>query len=499
MKNMTKSNMTKSWIRFIAFLLAFALPIIAISSIVFLAPSRFDETFLGEFEKKVDRLYETQGEKIVFVGGSSLAFGLDAKLLSETLGKPVINFGLYATLGTKVMMDYTKDAIGKGDIIVLAPEMNAQTWSLYFNAEAMWQALDGNFHDFRHIDSDNYSAMLGSFWKFAASKAKYFKQELNVSGLGIYKASSFDEYGFIANNRDKDYNTMAGGYDAGQPATFKTDIISPEFVDYVNEYVKYAESKGAKVYLASCPINEAAIPLDLSMEDIETYVTELEALFDCDILGKTEDGTLAEGSPAYTIYPSGYFFDSNFHLNSAGAVLHTKQFALALAPFVGLTADDIQIEEPEAPEIPVDDTVYEYDANEVYFTFDVSPDGVVSITGLSEAGKAQTSLCTPVAYDGKKVSRIAPNAFNGGTALTELTITDNISKIQNGAFRGADSLMKIHILSEDCYTEPEDNDAAMHMLEGLPKGCKFYVPESALDSYKNNYFWYVYSDYIFAE
>ena len=103
--------MKKSWIRFIAFFLIFALPIAAVSSIAFIAPSRFDETFLGEFENKVDRLYETEGEKIVFIGGSSLAFGLDAKLLSETLDKPVINFGLYATLGTKVMMDYAVNSL----------------------------------------------------------------------------------------------------------------------------------------------------------------------------------------------------------------------------------------------------------------------------------------------------------------------------------------------------------------------------------------------------
>ena len=490
MKNIPKTNMKKSWIRFIAFLLAFALPVLAVSSIVFVAPSRFDETFLGEFEKKVDRLYNTEGEKIIFVGGSSLAFGLDAKLLSETLDRTVINFGLYATLGTKVMMDYTRDAIGEGDIIVIAPEMNEQTWSLYFNAEAMWQALDGNFSDIRYLSSDDYPAMLGSFWKFAVSKAKYLTQELNVSGLGIYQASSFDEYGYIANNRDKDYNTMPGGFDAGKPITFSTDIISPEFIDYINEYTAYAESKGAKVYLSTCPINELAVPLDLTMDDIDAYVAFLEKSFDCDLLG----------NPGNMIYPSGYFFDSNFHMNSAGAILHTSQLALDLAPILGLSEEDILIEIPEAPEIPVDDTVYEYDENEVYFTFDVSSDGVVSITGLTDLGKAQSTLCTPVSYDGKKVARISPDAFNSASNLTELTITDNVSTIQDGAFRGADSLTKIHILAEDCTaTTPENNDVDMPMLEGLPKGCRFYVPAHVLDSYKNNYFWYVYADYILGE
>ena len=199
---------------------------------------------------------------------------IDAKLLSETLGKPVINFGLYATLGTKVMMDYAKGAIGEGDIIVIAPEMNAQTWSLYFNAEAMWQALDGNFHDLRHLSKDDYSAMLGGFWKFAASKAKYFTQDINIDGMGIYRASAFDDHGFIVNHRDKDYNTMVGGANPDMLIDFNTDIISKEFIDYVNEFTAYAESKGAKVYLGSCPMNELALSPDLTLEDIEAYVAK---------------------------------------------------------------------------------------------------------------------------------------------------------------------------------------------------------------------------------
>ena len=483
-----KGNIKRSWIRFIAFFLVFALPIAAIGSVVFLAPSRFDETFLGEFENKVDRLYETQGEKIVFIGGSSLAFGLDAGLLSETLGKPVINFGLYATLGTKVMMDYARDAIGEGDIIVIAPEMNEQTWSLYFNAEAMWQALDGNFHDFRYLSSDDYPAMLGGFWKFASSKAKYFSQDINIDNLGIYKASSFDDHGFIRNNRDKDYNTMVGGVDPSIKIDFSTDIISKEFIDYVNEFTAYAESKGAKVYLGSCPMNESALSPDLELEDIESYVAYLDEVFDCEYLG----------DPNNAIYTPGYFFDSNFHLNSAGATLHTAQFAYALAPLVGLSEDDIRIEIPDEPEIPKpdEDIVYEYDENEVYFTYEVTDFGVF-ITGLSELGKAQTTLRTPVAYDSKKVVQIAPDAFAGGSGIKELFVTDNIGQIADGAFRGADSLTKIHILA----TNPDDTTVNNlgNPREGLPSESRFYVPRDSLSVYANNYFWGPFAEYLIGE
>ena len=481
-------NMKKSWIRFIAFLLVFALPIISIGAVVFLAPSRFDETFLGEFENKVDRLYETEGEKIVFIGGSSLAFGLDAKLLSETLGKPVINFGLYATLGTKVMMDYARGAIGEGDIIVIAPEMNAQTWSLYFNAEAMWQALDGNFDDFRHLSKDDYSAMLGGFWKFASSKAKYFTQDINIEGMGIYRASAFDEYGFITNHRDKDYNTMVGGSNPDMVIDFNTDIISEEFIDYVNEFTAYAESKGAKVYLGSCPMNEGALSLDVTLKTIEDYVSYLNEVFDCEVLG----------DPGNAIYTPGYFFDSNFHLNSAGATLHTAQFAYALAPLVGLSESDINIEIPDEPEIPDpdEDIVYEYDENEVYFTYEIMDSGV-AITGLTELGKAQTTLRTPVAYDGKKVTQIAENAFTGGSGITELYITDNVSWIADGAFRGADSLTKIHILATD--PDMTKVNSIGNPREGLPADSRFYVPSASLSVFENNYFWGPFAQFLIGE
>lgn len=477
--------MKKSWIRFIAFLLIFALPIVAVGAVAFLIPARFEESFLGEFDDKVERLYETEGEKIIFVGGSSLAFGLDAELLSETLGKPVINFGLYATLGTKVMLDYSKKAIGEGDIIVIAPEMNAQTWSLYFNAEAMWQAVDGHFGLLRYLDSEDIPAMLGGFWKFAASKAKYYTMDISPIS-GIYRADSFDDFGFVRYNRDRDYNTMTGGVDAGMPIDFDTDMISADFIEYVNDYVKYAEKKGATVYLSACPMNESALAADLTMEDLEHYVAFLNDNFDCEVLGDPND----------MIYRTGYFFDSNFHLNSAGATVHTRQLALDLAPIVGVENVDIEI--PEEPEIPVqgEDIVYEYDENEVYFIYEVTDFGV-NIIGLSEEGKGQTVLRTPVAYDGKKVVQINADAFAGGEKIEELFVTENIGQIANGAFRGADSLVTIHILAEDPDMTKVDSLGDPH--EGLPAEARFYVPAASLATYQNNYFWGPHSDYIKAE
>lgn len=481
--------MKKSWIRFICILLLILLPVGTVLGAGFFTPAQYENTFLGEFDDKVERLRSIDEPKIIVIGGSSAAFGLDAELLGETLGMPVVNFGLYATLGTKTMLDYSKANIGEGDIIVLAPEMNAQTWSLYFNAEAMWQALDGHFGLLRYLSADDVPAMMGGFWRFASAKTGYLYHGTKLDPAGIYNASSFDDFGFIRYNRTKDYNTMTGGYDASMPIAFDTSIISDDFIDYVNDYIAYAKKKGAAVYLGFCPMNEAALDPDTTLETLENFTDFLDEHFDCAQLG----------NPNNYLYRPGYFFDSNFHTNSAGAILHTRQMALDLAALLdeNITVQIDIPDEPEIPENPDEPEEYDYDENEVYFTYEITDFGVY-ITGVSELGRTQTVLTTPVAYDGKKVTTLSADAFAGCGMLQELTITDNIGQILDGAFRGAENLTVIHILAGDpgkCTV----NNLSMKAREGLPERSRFYVSASAYEAYISNYFWGPYAEYIVAE
>ena len=481
--------MKKSWTRFLCVVLLILLPVAAICAAGFLTPAQFEHTFLGEFDDKVARLDAEKEPKIIIIGGSSAAFGVDTALLEETLGMPVINYGLYATLGTKVMLDTSRHAIREGDIIVIAPEMNAQTWSLYFNAEAMWQAVDGHFDLLRYLDTDNVPAMLGGFWRFASSKMQYLVKKTGIDPRGIYSASSFDDHGFIRYNRDKDYNTMPGGVDAGMTIAFDSAIISEDFIDYVNDYVKDAEKKGALVYLGFCPMNEAAIDPETTVETLEAFTAFLRERFACDVLG----------DPNNYLYRSGYFFDSNFHTNSAGAVVHTRQLALDLAPLVdeGIAVKIEIPDEPEIPDDPDEPDVWEYDPNEVYFTYNVTDFGVY-ITGVSALGKEQSVLTTPVAYNGKKVVALSADTFADCGALVELFVTDNISQIADGTFRGAGNLEKIHILASDpdkCTV----NNVTGGAREGLPERSRFYVPAASRSAFATNYFWGPYAAYLVGE
>ena len=106
---------------------------------------QYSETYYAALHKQYDRLCSVNEPKVVVVGGSNVAFGLDSELFEELYGRPSVAFGLYGSCGVKVMMDWSKANINRGDIVVLAPELSADALSLYFGAESVLKATEGRF------------------------------------------------------------------------------------------------------------------------------------------------------------------------------------------------------------------------------------------------------------------------------------------------------------------------------------------------------------------
>ena len=96
MENDNKKTRSKTTlvITLVSLFLIFILPIAFILTISFLLPPVYNETFVGELSEKYELLNNTEEPKIVVIGGSSVAFGLNSEMVKEELGMPVVNFGL---------------------------------------------------------------------------------------------------------------------------------------------------------------------------------------------------------------------------------------------------------------------------------------------------------------------------------------------------------------------------------------------------------------------
>ena len=505
--------MSKSAKCILAVVLAAALSMAAVLVTVLILPEQFDELYFGELADKYARLRSLDKEsKIVVIGGSSVAFGIDSRMIEENTGYAVVNFGLYGPLGTAIMMDLTRGHIHEGDIIILAPETEHQTMSMYFNGEGMWECCDSDFTMLFKIPLRNWPEMLGSFWSYAEKKYQFYLSG-KASPEGIYGHDSFNEYGDISYRRET--NIMEGLYDAEVGIDLDPSIIDPEYIDFVNDYVRYCERQGASVFFSWPPMNELAIHQDMS--GILAFATFVRESFQC---------RLISGITQYIMTPE-FFYDTNYHMTDSGVILHTASLIQDLENTLGsgkkieITApvdaepeNDASDEasaapsgdplaqgsstEPASVEASVSETPAPADEPETigssrdagYFLTEPYSDGLM-ITGVTEDGRKQTELEIPWLVNGEKVIAIGSLAFDGCEDLRSIVIQENIGRIMQNAFDGCPKLREIHILNTDGANVLIPGTG---LFDDVPAAARVYVPAQSYGLYLGDYFWANYND-----
>lgn len=419
-------------------IVATALAVILAEQVFFLIcgfglPVQFGDTFMGELKSKYERLKETSGKRIVLVGGSGVAFDCDSALMDDFFPSyEIVNFGMYAGLGTKAVMDLSENYIHEGDIVILSPEQSEQTFSDYFNGEYMWQAADGAFGMLRDLKSENFEAMLGNFPRFALEKLNYVMKGQKPQTDSIYQKKSFNTYGDIELDTCRE-NILPNGYDVNQKVRFTEDVVQPEFMDYMNDWAKRLEKKGAVVWYRYCPVNKLSVE---DMDDLAAYDVFLRQKLDFPVIG----------NPEKSLMEAEWFFDTNFHLNQPGKEVNTVQLIRDMKAMLG---DDraVTVELPEKP----------------HRTW-----GEVSAeTRIWTAKDSET-------YQGEET----------------IVIPENVTQIEDYAFSNCAGLKQIVLEQKD----PSKCIVGQHLLDGT--GAEILVPQMSVDSYKRNYFWSVYAGRI---
>ena len=419
-------------------IVATALAVILAEQVFFLIcgfglPVQFGDTFMGELKSKYERLKETSGKRIVLVGGSGVAFDCDSALMDDFFPSyEIVNFGMYAGLGTKAVMDLSENYIHEGDIVILSPEQSEQTFSDYFNGEYMWQAADGAFGMLRDLKSENFEAMLGNFPRFALEKLNYVMKGQKPQTDSIYQKKSFNTYGDIELDTCRE-NILPNGYDVNQKVRFTEDVVQLEFMDYMNDWAKRLEKKGAVVWYRYCPVNKLSVE---DMDELAAYDVFLRQKLDFPVIGNPEN----------SLMEAEWFFDTNFHLNQPGKEVNTVQLIRDMKAMLG---DDraVTVELPEKPHRTWGDVSAE--------------------TRIWTAKDSET-------YQGEET----------------IVIPENVTQIEDYAFSNCAGLKQIVLEQKDtskCIV-------GQHLLDGT--GAEILVPQMSVDSYKRNYFWSVYAGRI---
>ena len=192
----------------------------------FCLPAQYGKTYLAALADKAAALDRAESPKIVLIGGSGAAFGFDCELLEKQFPDyQAVNFGLYAGLGTTVMLELALPSLSSGDIVIFSPELSKQTLSDWFDALSMWQAAEENPALLLCLDASRWQDMLAAFPHYAAQKARFVLFGTGADGTGIYARSSFTEKGDILPSL-RPANQMPGGWDMNMPLRFDDLRIS---------------------------------------------------------------------------------------------------------------------------------------------------------------------------------------------------------------------------------------------------------------------------------
>ncbi len=121
---------------------------------------QWNEIVLVDIRKRA-RVESIKGQKLVFVGGSNLSYGLDSKRIQDSLCISTYNMGLHAGIGLSYMLHEAGLYMNVGDILVLIPEYNQFTRFNGSSALADLLVQSGRWEDFRfYKDWGSYPSYL---------------------------------------------------------------------------------------------------------------------------------------------------------------------------------------------------------------------------------------------------------------------------------------------------------------------------------------------------
>lgn len=299
--------------KFLYFLLKMSLCFVTVFSLLvsvllFFPANVYDTSYQAVIQRKFDVLKQTEGKKIIIVGGSNASFGIDEEKIEAETGYAVANLGLHAGFGAIVPTELSKANIGQGDIVLLAYEWGWQGYKYFetFGTDLVISGFDDRLDMYYQLPAKHYSKLIGYLMENFKKKLQYQPPS------GVYSAEAFDEKGRMIYQRPETCLVYEGNEDTFGRVDVGDGTIADDVVEYLTEYKRYVEAQGAKVYFVAPPVYEGAI-------------TGSEEGF-AQLLRNAEEqlGISYISNPADYFFPNEWIYDTPYHCTTVGEQRRTE-------------------------------------------------------------------------------------------------------------------------------------------------------------------------------
>jgi len=306
------------------FLVRFFLTLIGLfivwSFIVFLQcsnPTVMSQWIYDVYEKKTNIANSIKKKKIVIVSGSNALFGINSKMMEQSLGIRVVNFGVNAG----VMLPYTlykaKKIIDKGDIVLMPLEYPMYSYNGVPNAQMIDYIFSRDMNAFWWLTLKEQFLMV---WNISLSRLYngYIYKGGSPITTGLYKVGNINQYGDQINTSVK-YRTkqMREKLDRFEPKKYGRDYKSKALGwKYLEDFIFWCRDRDVEVIFMPSTI----------MRCDNYYSDEKERWFYKNIANEVQDrGWRYIGNPYDYMYDKNFYFNTPFHLIDKGREIRTKK------------------------------------------------------------------------------------------------------------------------------------------------------------------------------
>jgi hypothetical protein len=274
-------------------------------------------SYWAAIRDKHQSLEQMPSPRLIFVGGSNLAFSLDSVLIEQGLGLPVVNLGLHADLGLRFMLNEVKPYLQPTDIVIVVPEYAHFTdLPIDGTPKELAAVVEAYPAAVRYLDSPRlFFNVLTGLPQVQANKFSVAKFVHRQGAVDIYTRQGFNANGDVVSHLGQPAPGFATKEFWASPPTFQDSAFT-----VLNEFSSFVTSTGAKVFFMFPCLPESIYEADES--EIESIHLRLAADLQIPILGSPDD----------LVFSAPYFFDSPYHMTSEGRKARTEKVIALLRP-----------------------------------------------------------------------------------------------------------------------------------------------------------------------
>ncbi|MCF2489332.1 hypothetical protein [Dyadobacter sp. CY347] len=270
--------------------------------------------FTAALLDKHDYAKSISSPKIVLVGGSNLAFGINSEMLSKMTGMPVVNMALLAPLGMDFILSDALGYIKKGDIVMMSFEYDVFPKG---DVESQLSVVD-----FVPEDKHFVTYKQGLTEKLKAQFLHRLQAPLSIEIIlqsptvedpySIYFRKAFTRQGDIISHLNNITRTVNAG--ANTTSLFPYEGQAESMNAFTEQFVQ----KGAKAYFLYPTIAESF------------YKNSVAAVEKLDERYRKDLKATILSAPEQSVYPDSLCFDTVYHLKGKARDAHTEKVAGAL-------------------------------------------------------------------------------------------------------------------------------------------------------------------------